>query len=99
MSDDIVFIKDINDYNEYSKLRPKCKYRNKKVKYICRQCGNVNFINFHRSDKNFICPYCRAQNTKKSEYKIVEFDRIDTEEELRYYKSLRPKAPYLYKKN
>lgn len=98
MSDDIVFIKDINDYNEYSKLRPKRKYRNKKVKYICRQCGNVKFINFHRLDKNFICPYCRAQNTKKSEYKIVEFDRIDTEEELRYYKSLRPKAPYLYRK-
>lgn len=35
MSDNIIFIKDINDYNEYSKLRPKYKYRNKKVKYIC----------------------------------------------------------------
>ena len=31
MSDDIVFIKDINDYNEYSELRPKRKYRNKKL--------------------------------------------------------------------
>ena len=30
MSDDIIFIKDENDYAEYSKLRPKRKYYNKK---------------------------------------------------------------------
>ena len=66
MPDDIVFIKDINDYNEYSELRPKRKYRNKKVKYICRQCGNTITSRFKSLTENFICPHCRMSNTKKS---------------------------------
>ena len=34
MSDDIVFIKNENDYNEYSKLKPVRQRLNSKVKFI-----------------------------------------------------------------
>ena len=98
MSDDIIFIKDENDYAEYSKLRPKRKYCNKKVKYICRQCNNTITSRFKSLTENFICPHCRMSNTKKSKYKVLDFTYINNEEELMYYKSLRPQAPYLYRK-
>lgn len=41
MSDDIVFIKNIEDYNNYKQLKPKRQYSSKRVKFICTKCNRL----------------------------------------------------------
>lgn len=59
---DIVFIKDENDYNEFSKIRP-INYRNSlKVKFICSQCNKENIRTFKSLKLPFICRNCTIKN-------------------------------------
>ena len=59
MSDDIVFIKDENDYNEYSKLRPVFQRLNSKVKFICTCCHNESIKCFKSLKIPFLCKSCQ----------------------------------------
>ena len=45
---DYIFIKDENDYINYSKLKPSYKYSRKKVKFVCTKCNCI-------SEKTFVC--------------------------------------------
>ena len=59
---DIVFIKDENDYNEFSKIRP-INYRNSlKVKFICSQCNKESIRTFKSLKIPFICRNCTIKN-------------------------------------
>ena len=59
MSDDIVFIKDENDYNEYSKLKPVRQRLNSKVKFICTCCHNESIKCFKSLKIPFLCKTCQ----------------------------------------
>lgn len=64
MSADIVFIKDINDYNEYSKIKP-VRYRlNSKVKFICSCCGNESIKCFKALTTSFLCKICQNRHAQ-----------------------------------
>lgn len=67
MSDDIVFIKDINDYNEYNKLKPKIKYIYKKVKFICSNCKKEKIQTFRNLTTSLICKSCNCSIAQKSD--------------------------------
>lgn len=55
MSDDIIFIKDEYEYNEYRKLSPQKIYYRKKVKFICSCCGKESVKTFRCLTKDLIC--------------------------------------------
>lgn len=64
MSADIVFIKNINDYNEYSKIKP-VRYRlNSKVKFICSCCGNESIKCFKSLTTSFLCKICQNRQAQ-----------------------------------
>ena len=58
MSDDIIFIKDEYEYNEYRKLSPQKIYYRKKVKFICSCCGKESVKTFRCLTKDLICKKC-----------------------------------------
>ena len=60
---DIIFIKDLNDYYAYKALKPAYKYQRKKVKFICSCCNNECTKAFINLTTDFICGSC---NSKKS---------------------------------
>ena len=59
MSDNIVFIKNENDYNEYSKLKPVRWRLNSKVKFICTCCHNESIKCFKSLKIPFLCKTCQ----------------------------------------
>lgn len=59
MSDDIVFIKDENDYNEYNKLKPVRPRLNSKVKFICTCCHKESIKCFKSLKIPFLCKTCQ----------------------------------------
>ena len=59
MSDDIVFIKDINDYNEFNKIKPVIKKLNTKVKFICSDCGRESIKCYKSLKIPFLCKSCQ----------------------------------------
>lgn len=70
MSDDIVFIKDENDYVEYSKLKPVNTYKYKKVKFICTVCKNESTKSFRNLKIPFKCRHCTiVENNTSKEYR------------------------------
>ena len=58
MSDDIVFIKNIDDYNNYAALRPKRKYKYRKVKFICSNCNRECEKVFASLRPTLLCTSC-----------------------------------------
>ena len=50
MENDIPFIRNIEDYENYKKLRPYYKFERRNVKFICKSCQKetikkISFIN------------------------------------------------------
>lgn len=64
MSDDIVFIKDINDYNEFNKIKPVKKKLNTKIKFICSDCGNESIKCYKLLKIPFLCKYCQNKQAQ-----------------------------------
>lgn len=81
MSDDIVFIKDINDYNEYSKIKPVNYYKYKKVKFICSKCNCISIKTFRALKIPFICSTC----TRKMVYTNESFIQKRKETNIKRY--------------
>jgi len=81
MSDDIVFIKDINDYNEYNKLKPVNYYKYKKVKFICSKCNCISIKTFRALKIPFICSTC----TRKMVYTNESFIQKRKETNIKRY--------------
>lgn len=61
---DIIFIKDENDYLEYKKLKPQRIYSRKKVKFICKQCGQECEKTFRCLRLDFLCSICVNRNNQ-----------------------------------
>lgn len=65
--DEVVFIKDEHDYDEFAKLRPKSIYAKQKVKFICSACHNECMKTFGFLTKEFICGNCKNRRTQLSD--------------------------------
>ena len=61
MSDDIVFIKNIEDYNNYKQLKPKRQYSSKRVKFICTKCNRLALLGFRNLEIPFLCISCKLK--------------------------------------
>lgn len=53
MEDEIPFIRNIEDYENYKKLRPTKIYQRKKVRFICRSCQNKSIKGFRSLTPDF----------------------------------------------
>lgn len=70
MSDDIVFIKDINDYNEFNKIKPLEKKLNTKVKFICSECGKESIKCYKSLKIPFKCTLCTIRAAAQNKERI-----------------------------
>lgn len=61
MEDEIPFIRNIEDYENYKKLRPTKIYQRKKVRFICRSCQNESIKGFRSLTPDFLCIHCQAR--------------------------------------
>ena len=59
---DLYFIKNIEDYYNYKKLRPVHFYREQKVQFICSQCHQLKTKVFVNLTESFICKNCSCHN-------------------------------------
>lgn len=59
---DLYFIKNIEDYYNYKKLRPVHFYRKQKVQFICSQCHQLKTKVFVNLTESFICKNCSCHN-------------------------------------
>ena len=98
MSEDIVFIKDKNDYDKYSKLRPVYQRLNSKVKFICTCCHNESIKCFKSLKYPFLCNLCNSESTRELKRDTCDFDYIHNEDEYNYYKALKPARRFYNKK-
>ena len=53
MEDEIPFIRNIEDYENYKKLRPTKIYQRKKVRFICRSCQKESIKGFKSLTPDF----------------------------------------------
>ncbi len=73
MEDEIPFIRNIEDYENYKKLRPTKIYQRKKVRFICRSCQNESIKGFRSLTPDFLCIHCQArQGTLNASDKFKE---------------------------
>ena len=73
MEDEIPFIRNIEDYENYKKLRPTKIYQRKKVRFICRSCQNESIKGFRSLTPDFLCIHCQArQGTLNARDKFKE---------------------------
>lgn len=73
MEDEIPFIRNIEDYENYKKLRPTKIYQRKKVRFICRSCQNESIKGFKSLTPDFLCIHCQArQGTLNARDKFKE---------------------------
>lgn len=73
MEDEIPFIRNIEDYENYKKLRPTKIYQRKKVQFICRSCQNESIKGFRSLTPDFLCIHCQArQGTLNASDKFKE---------------------------
>lgn len=70
MSDDIIFIKDINDYNEFNKIKPIEKKLNTKVKFICSDCGSESIKCYKSLKIPFKCTLCTIRAAAQNKERI-----------------------------
>ena len=71
MSEDIVFIKDKNDYIEYSKLQPKKLNSRKKVMFICSCCHQEKIKTFRTLTLDFLCRNCQCKKSASNPETLV----------------------------
>lgn len=73
MEDEIPFIRNIEDYENYKKLRPTKIYQRKKVRFICHSCQNESIKGFRSLTPDFLCIHCQArQGTLNASDKFKE---------------------------
>ena len=73
MEDEIPFIRNIEDYENYKKLRPTKIYQRKKVRFICRSCQKESIKGFRSLTPDFLCIHCQArQGTLNARDKFKE---------------------------
>ena len=73
MEDEIPFIRNIEDYENYKKLRPTKIYHRKKVRFICHSCQNESIKGFRSLTPDFLCIHCQArQGTLNASDKFKE---------------------------
>lgn len=73
MENEIPFIHNLEDYENYKKLRPTNVYQRKKVKFICNSCKNESIKCFRSLTIDFLCIHCQArQSTLNAQEKIKE---------------------------
>lgn len=70
MEDKIPFIHNIEDYENYKKLRPVRYYREQPIKFICSQCKNETKIRFRKLTLDFLCGKCKAKLTFLKNYGV-----------------------------
>ena len=61
MENDIPFIRNIKDYENYKILRPVKLYHRKKVKFICSSCQKESIKSFRSLTSEFLCIHCQAR--------------------------------------
>ena len=61
MENDIPFIRNIEDYENYKKLRPTKIYQRRKVRFICHSCQNESIKGFRSLTPDFLCIHCQAR--------------------------------------
>ena len=73
MEDEIPFIHNIEDYENYKKLRPTKIYQRRKVRFICHSCQKESIKGFRSLTLDFLCIHCQArQSTLNAQDKYKE---------------------------
>ena len=77
---DNIFIKDENDYINYSKLKPRYKYNRKKVKFVCTKCNCISEKTFVCLSFPFVCTKCiKNSEETKEKRKQTNLKKFGTE--------------------
>ena len=71
MSDDIVFIKDITDYNDFKNKKPNNTAKSvTKIKFICSCCGKESIKTWRRLKIPFKCSLCSIRTAAQNKERI-----------------------------
>lgn len=73
MENEIPFIHNLEDYENYKKLRPTKIYQRRKVRFICHSCQKESIKGFRSLTPDFLCIHCQArQGTLNARDKFKE---------------------------
>lgn len=66
--EELVFLKNLADYEEYKKQKPVNAFKYRRVQFICSCCGNLSTKSFNTLAPDFLCTHCKiSQAVSKPE--------------------------------
>ena len=66
MENEIPFIHNMEDYENYKKLKPYYKFERRNVKFICKSCQKETTKKFRSLTLDFLCHSCQSSKSIKN---------------------------------
>lgn len=84
MLDELPFIKNIEEYKEFEKIKPSYKRDRMKIRFICSRCGKEYIKRFMALNTDFLCKDCsiskgRSSETAKEKYRKTCLEKFGAE--------------------